>query len=135
MTEQRFLPGFEPPPPPPPTAKDREQIERVVEDTVRFIQVLRPKWDDEGPITRADVARCREEAIKLLQVRRLPIPSDQWLDKLIIELAGWWLEFPLADDVPPPEIEVAPDKPRKPRDPSPPDDGPVVGWDPWEDPE
>jgi len=97
MTEQRFLPGFEPPPPPPPTAKDREQIERVVEDTVRFIQVLRPKWDDEGPITRA--------------------------------------EFPLADDVPPPEIEVAPDKPRKPRDPSPPDDGPVVGWDPWEDPE
>jgi hypothetical protein len=125
-----FLPGFEPPP---PTTQELEQIERLVEGTVAYIHMLRPNWDGDGPINRDDIARCRQEAIRLLR-GRLPIPSDQWLDEFIIELAGWWFEFPLADDVPPPKIDVAPDQPRKPRDPSPAYDGVEVGWVPWMDP-
>jgi hypothetical protein len=46
----------------------------------------------------------------LLHAVRLPFPDDAWLDELIIELAGWFYDYPLAADVPAPQIETIPEQ-------------------------
>jgi hypothetical protein len=90
----------------------------------------RPPEKRAQPIDGADIADCRQHVVKMLRMMGLPIPPD--LDGLIIELIGWWHGFELAADVPPPQIDVAPERPRK--EPSAPAyDGPPVGWDPWSD--
>jgi hypothetical protein len=132
-----WLPGFEPPPPPPPrepTERELFEIERLVEQAVQYIHLhQQPDFNPERPIGCDDIARCRRDIMKHLEVTRLPLPSEAWLDELLIELAAWWFEFPIAADVPPPQIEVAPDGPPRAAPPLP-DDGVIVGWDPWADP-
>jgi hypothetical protein len=134
-TRQPFLPGFEPPAPSARLDDPRTllRIEQVIEQYVAYIDLLRlrPRAKAKAPVDRSDIARCRREIEQALFAQRLPVPDEAWLDEFIIELAGWWFEFPLADDVPPPAIDVLVEPPRKPRPPA--FDGPAVGWDPWTD--
>lgn len=131
-----FLPGFEPPAPAARIVEPRtlEQIEQTVESVVSYLDVLRPEKKAGAPIDRVDIADCRYEIAVMLHAQGLPVPDEAWLDEFIIELAGWWFEFALAPDVPPPAISELYDQPPKP--PRPPAfDGPEVGWDPWNDPD
>jgi hypothetical protein len=131
---QSFLPGFEPHGPParlddPHTLT---HVEQTVEQITSYIDVLRPRKKAGAPIDQSDIARCRREIERALEALRLPLPTEAWLDEFIIELAGWWFEFELAPDVTPPAIAVLPDQPRK-KPSAPAYDGPVVGWDHWND--
>jgi hypothetical protein len=135
---QQYLPGFE------SRARARApvarlddprtliEIELVVEFVVSCLDVIRPKKKARAPIDRADIADCRHEIEIILRAKRLPVPDWAWLDDLIIELAAWWFERPLAADIPPPQIDVLREPPQK-RSTAPAFDGPVVGWDPWHD--
>ena len=133
-TPQVFLPGFEPRRAGAHLDDPRTltQIEQVVEFVVSYLDLLRPQTKARAPIDRADIADCRCEIAIMLRAKRLPVPDAAWLDELIIELAGWWFEFNLADDLPPPHIDVLPEQPRK-RSSASAFDGPAVGWDPWND--
>jgi hypothetical protein len=104
--KQPFLPGLA------PVRKRRRddsavQAEQIVEEITRYADVIRPRHKRARPIDRSDLAHIRTDVVQTLRMMKLPIPDD--LDGLLIELIGWWHEFPLAADVPPPQIERMPD--------------------------
>jgi hypothetical protein len=139
-----FLLGFDPlarparlDDPPAPSARPDDprtltRIELLIELYVSHIDLLRPRAKAKAPIDREDISRCRREIEQALKAHHLPVLDAAWLDEFIIELAGWWFEFPLADDVPAPAIDVLLEQPRE-RSSAPAFDGPAVGWDPWND--
>jgi hypothetical protein len=86
--------------------------------------------DKRGPIDMADIALLIADIEIVLRSRALPIPDPAWLRELVIELIGWWHGLPLAAEVPPPQIERMPERPRPARS-APRYDGPAIGWDPW----
>lgn len=118
---QAYLPGFEPPRPavrsnPAPTRLPSlddptlTAIEELVAETAPYADYIRA-YDGPriGPIDLADIIAIRTHVKRRLHVLRLPFPSDDYLDDLLIELVGWFYEFELADDVPPPQILSMPD--------------------------
>jgi hypothetical protein len=102
-TTQTFLPGFAPRTDAAPLArlddpKTLLEIELLVEQVTAYIDTVRRGRQPGAPTDMADVIACRKDIKALLPVDRLPIPGDDYLDKLIAELA-WFHDFALTPAV------------------------------------